>query len=122
MRITLCGSAKFEQQFHDWNERLTIAGHTCYDLAVHPSFKDNNKDWYDEPTKMMLDLVHLDKIANSDAIVVLNVGGYIGFSTTREIIWARMQGKRVVWLETNTINSRFGDSNVHQIMQDHLVQ
>jgi len=122
MRITLCGSARFERQFHDWNERLTIAGHTCYDLAVHPSFKEGNKDWYDEPTKMMLDLVHLDKIANSDAIVVLNVEDYIGFSTKREIIWARMQGKKVIWLEIPRTNSRHGDMNVMQIMQDHSIR
>lgn len=98
MRLTLCGSAKFEAQFHEWNEKLTLAGHTVYDLAVHPSSKGGNKDWYDEQTKIMLDLVHLDKILNSDGIVVLDVDGYYGSSTKREIQWARMHNKKVYWL------------------------
>ena len=102
MRITLCGSAKFEKEFLEWTEKLTLVGHTVYGLAVYPSAKKGNKDWYDENTKIMLDLVHLDKILNSDIIVVLNVGGYIGFSTDREIKWARIQRKSVYYLETDT--------------------
>jgi hypothetical protein len=85
MRITLCGSARFEAAFHDYNEKLTLLGHTVYDLAVHSSFKNGEKNWYDEQTKIMLDLIHLDKILNSDAIFVLNVNGYYGDSTRREI-------------------------------------
>ncbi len=52
-----------------------------------------------ESEKVTLDLVHLDKILNSDAVVVINVGGYIGFSTKREIEWARMKEKAVFWIE-----------------------
>ena len=101
MRITLCGSAKFEDAFHEWNEKLTLAGHIVYDLAVHPSLKSGNKNWYDEETKIKLDLAHLGKIANSDAIVVLDVDQYYGDSTRREIQWARMNGKKVFWLTGN---------------------
>jgi hypothetical protein len=98
MRITLCGSAKFEDAFHEWNEKLTLAGHIVYDLAVHPSIKGGEKNWYDEDTKIRLDLAHLGKILNSDAIVVLNVEGYFGDSTKREIAWAKMNGKGIFWL------------------------
>jgi hypothetical protein len=97
MRITLCGSAKFEGLFHKWNKDLTLAGHTVYALAVYPSFMGNDKNWYNEEEKTILDLAHLDKISNSDAIVVINQDGYVGFSTAREIQWARMQGKAVYW-------------------------
>lgn len=102
MRITLCGSARFEEEFHQWNERLTLANHIVYDLAVHPSRK-GEKNWYgdnESQIKTSLDLAHLAKILYSDAIVVLNKGGYFGFSTTREIQWATMLGKKVYWLET----------------------
>lgn len=104
MRITLCGSARFEKEFKEWNEKLTIAGHVVYELAVHPSQKEGNKDWYDEQTKIMLDLAHLAKIDNSDAIVVIDVDGYVGFSTGREIQWARMKGKRVFWITPNRVH------------------
>lgn len=100
MRIALCGSAKFEKEFLEWTEKLTLNGHTVYGLAVYPSQKEGNKDWYDEDTKIMLDLVHLDKILNSDAVVVINVGGYIGFSTKREITWANMHKKAILYIET----------------------
>ena len=48
--------------------------------------------------KVTLDLVHLDKILNSEGIVVIDVDGYTGFSTKREIQWARMQDKSVYWI------------------------
>lgn len=97
MRITLCGSAKFENRFIEWNERLTMKGHVVYSLAVMPSSK-GDKNWYTLEQKTILDQVHLAKILNSDAIVVLNEdGGYYGESTTNEIRWARMNGKKVYW-------------------------
>lgn len=36
----------------------------------------------------------------ADEILVVNVGGYIGHSTRREIAYARRLGKRVRWLES----------------------
>lgn len=104
MKICLCGSAKFELQFHEWDEKLTLAGHVVYSLAIYPSSKEGNKDWYTEEQKQTLDLVHLAKIEESDAIVVLNVPatdyeeGYIGFSTRREIEWAKIRLKQVYYL------------------------
>lgn len=99
MRITLCGSARFEQDFHRWNEDLSLAGHVVYALAAWPSRHAGVKDWYDEQQKIALDLVHLAKIDNSDAVVVINVGGYVGPSTAREVEWARMKNKTVYYVE-----------------------
>lgn len=99
MRIALCGSTRFEPLFHDWNHKLACAGHTVYSLSLFGrEAKDAGKDdkkIVTEDEKITLDLVHLDKIMNSDAILVINPGGYVGFSTSREIRWARMQGKLV---------------------------
>lgn len=96
MKITLCGSLKFEKVFHEWNEKLTLAGHTVY---CCPSSHAGVKDWYTEAQKQTLDLVHLSKIEESDAIFVLNVGGYVGESTRREIEWARIRQKKILALE-----------------------
>jgi hypothetical protein len=100
MKITLCGSAKFESEYHAWDERLTLAGHVVYSLAVYPSSKGGNKDWYDDEIKTTLDLAHLAKIEESDAIVVVNVRNYIGDSTRREIAWATMRGKLRFYIES----------------------
>ena len=101
MIITLCGSAKFENGFHDWNERLTLAGHCVFSLAVFPSVKNGEKNWYSDEIKQTLDLAHFHKIDASEAIVVINQDGYVGFSTTREIEWAKRKGKAVYYTEGN---------------------
>lgn len=103
MKITLCGSTRFMSAFGDWNVILTKAGHQVYTLcqnatggsaiAHDPKVTDKNE------AKRRFDLVHLKKISESDAIVVLNVDGYVGDSTLREIEWARMERKDVYWLE-----------------------
>src|SRR5258706_9240873 len=103
MRVTLCGSTRFEPLFHEWNHKLACAGHTVYSLSLFGrEAKDMGKDGkktITEEEKIILDLVHLDKILNSDGILVINPDNYVGFSTSREIRWARMQRKRVFWLE-----------------------
>lgn len=93
--VTLCGSARFEDQFHEWNKRLTLAGFVVLDLAVYPSYMGGIKDWYTDAHKITLDLAHLAKIELSDAILVINPDGYIGDSTKREIEWARHRRKEV---------------------------
>lgn len=96
MRITLCGSAKFEKEFKEWNKNLTLAGHVVYSLACYPS-DNGGKDWYDQDQKSILDIMHLAKIDNSEAIVVINENFYIGESTKREIIYARYRGKEIFY-------------------------
>jgi hypothetical protein len=66
---------------------------------TYPSI-EGSKDWYKPKQKELLDLLHFAKIEDSEAIFVLNKDNYIGYSTGREIIWARMRGKLVFWLES----------------------
>ena len=47
----------------------------------------------------MLDRQHLAKIDLADEIFVINVGGYIGDSTRREIAYAEFKGKSIAYLE-----------------------
>lgn len=92
MKITLCGSARFESEFRRMDRQLTLAGHVVYNLAVYPS-EMGGKDWYNEVQKKALDKAHIAKIDNSDAIVVINTGAYIGDSTSNEINYAIETGK-----------------------------
>ena len=48
-----------------------------------------------EDQKAVLDALHLRKIDLADRILVVNPGGYIGESTSREIAYARAAGKPV---------------------------
>lgn len=95
MKITLIGSARFENKFKEANRRLTLAGHVVYSLAVYPSDM-SGKDWYTPEQKAMLDKVHKDKIEASDAVFLVQENGYIGESTRSEIEHARRLGKRLL--------------------------
>jgi len=92
--ITLCGSARFEKHFHAWNKILTLSGHTVFSLGCFPSV-EGDKDWYTDAQKALLDQVHKVKILRSDAILVLNVGGYIGNSTFSEMQFAKLLDKEI---------------------------
>lgn len=98
MVITLCGSARFENLFHEWNKKLTLSGHVVFSLAAFPSI-EGDKFWYDDRQKGILDQIHKAKISHSDAIVVLNKHAYIGESTLSEIQWAKITGKEIFFLE-----------------------
>lgn len=96
MKITLCGSTKFMDEFHEANRELTLTGHVVYSVCM------SNKGDY-KPTELqkeLLDLVHFAKISNSDAIFVIDVDGYVGDSTRREILWAKMNNKSVIYRST----------------------
>src|SRR5262249_12432910 len=96
-RITLCGSTRFRAAFDFWNTHLTLAGNVVYSVAVdaHSSARDAGPS---DPEKEILDKVHLKKIMNSDAIFVIDIDGYIGNSTSREIEFARNRGKKIYFL------------------------
>lgn len=99
MIVTLCGSNRFEAEYREWNEKLSLLGHVVFTLTSYPSFHGGVKDWYTPEQKEMLDRVHLAKIKHSDAILVLNKGGYIGYSCAREIVYAESLGVQVRFLE-----------------------
>ena len=100
MKITLCGSTRFKELYQEANTLLSQAGHVVYTIAwakEDESAAAPGKQM-DKITKENLDLVHLAKILNSNAIVVLGeVDGkpYIGESTRKEIVWSRMHHKDI---------------------------
>ena len=48
--------------------------------------------------------IHLQKVAMADEVLVVNVGGYVGESTRREIAHARSRGVPVSFLEPSGAN------------------
>ena len=98
-RLTLCGSTKFRAEYELWNKRLTLAGFLVYSVSGF----GHAGDTFTEEEKARLDQIHLAKIDASHAIVVLNVGGYVGESTAREIAHAKATGKPVYYLEGDNI-------------------
>ena len=96
--ITLCGSTKFKEQYLEAQKRLTLEGYIVISVGLFGHSGDD--EVWTEGTKAMLDDMHLRKIDMADEIFVINVGGYIGESTRREIAHAKSTGKSVNYLES----------------------
>lgn len=94
--VCLCGSTRFARQFVEQNERLTLEGKIVLSVG---SFGHLRAEPYTEGQKAALDALHLRKIDLADRVLVLNVGGYIGESTRREVEYALAAGKPVDYLE-----------------------
>jgi hypothetical protein len=118
MIVTLCGSSRFEEWFHRWNQALTLDGHLVFGMGSYPSLNAGNKDWYTEDEKSRLDQVHKRKIDASEAILVLNVFGHIGESTLGEIRHAESTGKLIYFLGSWGEGYGVG-TNHYQSIQDH---
>ena len=95
--ITLCGSTKFKEQYLEAQKRLTLEGNIVFSVGLFGHSGD--AEVWTEGTKAMLDDMHLRKIDMADEIFVINVGGYIGESTKREIQYALDRRKVVRFLE-----------------------
>ena len=102
--ITLCGSTRFKNEFIEAQKSLTLEGNIVISVGLFGHSGDSEV-WenMDEGTltrtKEMLDDMHKRKIDMSDAIYVINVGGYIGDSTKSEIKYAKEHGKDIIYLE-----------------------
>lgn len=94
--VTLCGSTRFKQAYLEAEDVLERQGVAVFTVG---SFMHADGLEFTDEQKEVLDALHLFKIDKSDSILVLNVGGYIGDSTRREIRYALAHGKRVEYLE-----------------------
>lgn len=95
--IALCGSMRFHEQLERLEAELTLAGHVVLaPVAVPTSAELTAED------RARLGRVHLRKVAMADEVLVVNVGGYVGESTRREIEHARSRGIAVSFLEPHT--------------------
>ena len=91
--ITLCGSTRFRAEYERVQKELTLQGNIVISVGLFGHSGDDEV-WKDG-VKEMLDEMHLAKIDLADEIFVINPGGYVGQSTSREIAYARNRGKTV---------------------------
>lgn len=98
--ITLCGSTRFETEFAEVNQRLTMDGCVVISLGMFSLPETPDYDWTADPAdlKGRLGAVHFQKIRMADVVYVVDPGGYVGESTRREIAYAESLGKPVRYL------------------------
>ena len=121
MIITLCGSSRFPEAFHLANAHFSMLGHVVISLGlfghadqpVGSRFltSDGNED---TTAKQALDKLHFKKINLADMIYVINVGGYVGSSTKREVEFARQNSKPVRYMFPSLTDEHmdYGDGKV----------
>lgn len=95
--ITMCGSTKFKTEHLREAKRLREEYLLVFELDGY-SHADGYNDQLTPADLEKLDLIHRLKILVSDAIFVVNVGGYIGNSTAEEIEFAKHHGKEIMYL------------------------
>lgn len=94
--VCLCGSTRFVEMFRYVNQRETLAGK----IVLAPGCFQGDAVLEVLPgVKQRLDELHLRKIDLADVVKILDVGGYIGESTRRELEYARAHDKIIEWLE-----------------------
>ncbi|MNB97421.1 hypothetical protein D3C75_446480 [compost metagenome] len=102
--ITLCGSTKFKEQFEQANAFFTLQGNIVISVAF---FEQNEGFEITEKQAALLGELHFRKIDISDEIFVVDVNGYIGISTRKEIEYAVKTGKGISYYSNGEIPSTF---------------
>lgn len=97
--VCLCGSTRFPRAFETAMRDETLAGKIVLSVGLfgHQEAMDMGG-----PVKAMLDQLHLRKIDLANEVLFLNVGGYLGDSSRRELAYARDRGKAIRFLEVPT--------------------
>lgn len=92
--ITVCGSYKFIKEMTEITEQMALQGN-C--MLTPITLTKPAKEDYTEEEASLIDQMHKEKIKLSDAILVVNVNGYIGRSTNSEIEYARSLNKEILY-------------------------
>lgn len=89
--ITICGSLRY------WEDMLQLAQHLTTEgcIVLMPFIADYQGGAKADPTKRMLDRMHLAKIDMADEVYI--VGNHIGESTQAELDYATQQGKAILY-------------------------
>lgn len=93
--ITVCGSLRFVKEMMEITEKMELQGNCMLVPIYNPNRP--SKDDFTEKEALMLDKMHKERIKLADAILVVNVDGYIGKSTAKEIEFAKSLNKEIMY-------------------------
>ncbi len=92
--ITVCGSYKYNKEMKEITEKMALNGN-C--MLTPIDLTKSNKEEYTKEEILTLGKMHKEKIRISDAILVVNVNGYIGENTKSEIEYAKSLNKEIIY-------------------------
>jgi len=102
--VCLCGSTRFMDAFFDAGWQFTLEGKIVLSIGVCNHAKHHGAEALGPEVVERLVELHLRKIDLADSVFVLNVGGYIGESTAKEIEYAEKTGKPIEYLDKRKNN------------------
>lgn len=108
--VCLCGSTRFYHEYQLANYRETMAGRIVLTVGhyLHVPGQEHGESVGCTPEqKIELDRIHCEKIDLADEILVIDINGYAGESTRREIAYAKETGKRVRYVSEEWEPSEF---------------
>lgn len=120
--VCLCGSTRFWHEYQLANYRETMAGRVVLTVGHYPhapgQAHGENVGCTPEQ-KLELDELHLRKIDMADEILVIDVNGYAGESTKREIAYAKSLGKPVRFISEEWPKAEFWTMDDPPPEEDH---
>ena len=94
--VCLCGSIRFKDQFLKAQVEETLNGKIVLTPGVFDCFDGVQVN---QMMAEMLKELHLRKIDLADEVLIINVGKYIGQTTSEELEYAKKNGKTIRFLE-----------------------
>ena len=94
--VTICGSIRYSKEMIKISKKLELD----YNYAVIQCVYNGSTQKYNETDINNLTRIHRKKIDISDAIYVVNIDGYIGDGTRKEIEYALIKGKEILYHES----------------------
>lgn len=93
--FTICGSMRFAYEMIKIATELETERGFC---VLQPVYGVDGKALNDDELSR-IKAAHYKKIDLSDAVYIVNIGGYIGQSVTEEIEYAKERGKEILYHE-----------------------
>lgn len=98
--VCLCGSTRFMDAFFNAGWEFTLRGYIVLSIGVCKHAEHHGAEALGQDVAEKLDELHLRKIDLADEVHILNVDGYIGESTRKELKYAQQHGKEITYLES----------------------
>lgn len=90
--VTICGSMKFQREM----QKIAFDLETRHYMNVLQCVYNVDKEDVSAMQRDIFEKAHYRKIEISDAIYVVDIGGYLGASVLEEIQFARTKGKEII--------------------------
>lgn len=94
--VTLCGSMRFIKEMQE----IAIELETKHDYCVITPIGGANVE-LDSIDIEKLAKSHYKKIDIADAVYIVNIGGYIGESVSKELCYAKKHNKEIIYHESD---------------------